>query len=54
MATLTTVGYGDVYPITTLGKLIASTLAIIGIGAIALPAGIIANAFMTVSRRGVG
>ena len=54
MATLTTVGYGDVYPITTLGKLIASTLAIIGIGAIALPAGIIANAFMTVSRRGDG
>ena len=51
MATLTTVGYGDVYPITTLGKIIASVMAIVGIGAVALPAGIIASAFMSVSNR---
>lgn len=44
MATLTTVGYGDVYPITSTGKLIASCLAFVGIGAVALPAGIIASA----------
>jgi len=50
MATLTTVGYGDVYPVTALGKLVASALALVGIGAIALPAGIIASAFMSVKR----
>ena len=45
VATLTTVGYGDVYPITALGKLIAAFLAIIGIAAVAMPAGILAAAF---------
>jgi voltage-gated potassium channel len=39
VATLTTVGYGDVYPITTLGKFISSIVAIMGIGLIALPTG---------------
>ena len=42
MATLTTVGYGDVYPITAFGKIISSIVAIVGIGIVALPAGIIA------------
>lgn len=50
MATLTTVGYGDVYPITAMGKGVASFIAIIGIGAVALPAGIIASAFMNVDE----
>ena len=45
LATLTTVGYGDVYPITAFGKFIASIMAIVGIGAVALPAGILAAAF---------
>lgn len=45
MATLTTVGYGDVYPITLLGKICASFIALIGIGIVALPAGIIAANF---------
>jgi voltage-gated potassium channel len=45
MATLTTVGYGDVYPVTVIGKLIASFVAILGIGIVALPAGIIAANF---------
>ena len=45
MATLTTVGYGDVFPITVLGKLCASLIALIGIGIVALPAGIIAANF---------
>jgi voltage-gated potassium channel len=40
-----TVGYGDVYPITTLGKVFASLTALIGIGLIAVPTGIIASAF---------
>jgi len=42
MATLTTVGYGDVFPVTVIGKCFASLLAILGIGIVALPAGIIA------------
>lgn len=43
--TFATVGYGDIYPITPLGKIIASLIAFIGIGTIALPAGIISSAF---------
>lgn len=45
VATLTTVGYGDVFPITVLGKFIGSIIAILGIGFFALPAGILASAF---------
>lgn len=45
MATLTTVGYGDVYPITVAGKMFASFIALVGIAAVALPAGIFAAAF---------
>ena len=46
VATLTTVGYGDVYPITALGKFLAALMALIGIAAVAMPAGILAAAFM--------
>jgi len=45
VATLTTVGYGDVYPITAIGKLIGGIMAILGVGLFALPAGILANGF---------
>ncbi|MEQ8965757.1 MAG: ion transporter [Azospirillaceae bacterium] len=44
VATLTTVGYGDIYPVTALGRAIASVVALLGIGVIALPAGILAAA----------
>ena len=43
--TLTTVAYGDVYPVTPVGKFIASIIAILGVGMFALPAGILASAF---------
>jgi voltage-gated potassium channel len=43
--TLTTVGYGDVYPITPLGKVFAAMTAIAGIGMIAMPTGILAASF---------
>jgi voltage-gated potassium channel len=46
IATLTTVGYGDVYPITAAGKILGGITAIIGIGFLALPTGIISSAFM--------
>jgi voltage-gated potassium channel len=42
VATLTTVGYGDTYPITVLGKLLGGIIAILGIGLVAMPSGIIA------------
>lgn len=45
IATLTTVGYGDVYPITGLGRIFAAATALAGIGIIAMPTGIMAAAF---------
>jgi voltage-gated potassium channel len=42
IATLTTVGYGDVYPVTVLGKLLGGLIAVLGIGLVAMPSGIIA------------
>ncbi|MEQ1952822.1 potassium channel family protein [Mesorhizobium sp. CN2-181] len=45
IATLTTVGYGDVVPQTPLGKMLAGLTAITGIGLIAMPTGILAAAF---------
>jgi voltage-gated potassium channel len=45
VATLTTVGYGDMYPITALGKTLTSIISILGIGLFALPAGILASGF---------
>lgn len=46
VATLTTVGYGDVYPVTMLGKILSAIIALIGIGFVALPTGIISSAFV--------
>ena len=46
IATLTTVGYGDIYPITAGGKMLSSVIAILGIGLIAVPTGIISAGFM--------
>lgn len=43
--TLTTVGYGDVYPKTMLGRTLGAMIALLGIGLFALPAGIIASGF---------
>lgn len=46
IATLTTVGYGDVVPVTTLGKIISGAIALLGVGLIALPTGILSSAFI--------
>lgn len=46
IATLTTVGYGDVYPVTPAGKLLGGIIAFLGISMFALPAGILASGFI--------
>lgn len=51
IVTLTTVGYGDVYPITTLGKFFSALVSVAAIGLIALPTGIMAAAMSDVIRR---
>lgn len=48
--TFTTVGYGDVYPVTPLGRLLGGFISLIGIAMIALPTGIIGSAFMTILK----
>jgi voltage-gated potassium channel len=48
VATLTTVGYGDVYPITVWGKFISGIIALLGIGLVALPTGIISAGFLEI------
>lgn len=45
MATLTTIGYGDVYPVTLMGKILTGIIAITGIGLVGLPTAILAGAF---------
>ena len=46
VSTLTTVGYGDVYPTTALGKIISGIIALMGIGLVALPTGILGAGFV--------
>lgn len=48
--TLSTIGYGDIYPITVAGKIIAGISAILGIAMIALPGGIVASNLITNAR----
>lgn len=45
IATLTTVGYGDIYPVTAMGKVLSSIIALLGIGLVAVPTGIITAGF---------
>jgi voltage-gated potassium channel len=51
IATLTTVGYGDVAPVTGIGRTFASVIAVIGIGMFALPAGILGAGFVEAIQR---
>ena len=51
IVTLTTIGYGDVYPITVAGKLVAAGIAVLGIAVYAIPTGIMASAFTEEIRK---
>lgn len=48
VATFTTVGYGDIYPVTAAGKVLSSVIALLGIGLVAVPTGIISAGFVEV------
>lgn len=49
--TMTTVGYGDMVPITTVGKILGALIGIMGLGMVALPAGILASGFNNALHR---
>ena len=48
---MTTVGYGDMYPITVLGKFLGAIISLLGIGFFALPAGILSAGFIEEIRK---
>ncbi len=50
LTTLTTVGYGDAYPVTTGGRLFTSVVLLVGLGLVAVPTGLIASALTTTLR----
>lgn len=47
----TTVGYGDIYPITPMGKILGSIISMIGIAMIAIPTGIIGSSFLNIMQK---
>jgi voltage-gated potassium channel len=51
VVTLATVGYGDMFPITPMGKFIGSLVVLLGIGLFALPTGVLAAGFSEVLQR---
>ncbi|ARS91876.1 potassium channel protein [Natrarchaeobaculum aegyptiacum] len=51
VVTLTTVGYGDMHPVTPAGQLLGGLTAVLGIGLFALPASLIASGFLEESRQ---
>lgn len=46
ISTILTVGYGDIYPVTVLGRMMAIGIAFLGVGAVAIPTGIISAGFV--------
>ncbi|MCF6278930.1 MAG: ion transporter [Flavobacteriaceae bacterium] len=53
IVTLTTVGYGDISPITGLGQFIAALIMILGYGIIAIPTGIVSAEYMSQGKKGI-
>ena len=55
VVSIATVGYGDVYPITVVGKIFGSIISVVGIGVVAIPAGVMAAGFsQAIARRKEG
>ena len=54
VATLTTVGYGDIYPVTPLGRLLDAVIAVMGIGMVAIPTGILSSGFVEILEKKTG
>lgn len=46
VATLTTVGYGDIYPVTSIGRILGAIIALLGIGMVAIPTSILSSGFL--------
>jgi len=46
IATITTVGFGDVAPITTIGRIMGGLIALLGVGLVAIPTGILTDGFI--------
>ena len=44
---LTTVGYGDIYPVTTVGRIVTMVSSVFGIAIIALPSGVITAGYLS-------
>jgi len=53
IVTLTTVGYGDVVPVTSMGKFLASMIMILGYGIIAVPTGIVSASMVKATQKSV-
>lgn len=53
IATFTTVGYGDIYPITVAGKILGGVVSLLGIGLVAVPTGIISSGFMELNVKDI-
>ena len=51
VATLTTVGYGDIYPVTPMGKFLGAVISLLGIGLFAMPTGILSSGFVEEVRK---
>ncbi len=51
VVTFTTTGYGDIYPITPLGKLLGSIISLIGIAMIAIPTALIGSSFINIMQK---
>ena len=50
-STLLTIGYGDIYPVTIMGKILAIIIAFLGVGMVAIPTGIISAGFVEQYQR---
>ena len=51
LSTITAIGYGDIFPVTTGGKFMAAILSLLGICLVALPAGILSAGFIEVNEK---